>query len=363
MIGRLKTIFLPVLAGLFLSLLFGAHFSNNAYAQSQTLGSITICKVITDPSGNITDGSSMPGVSFVIPGITPAQTSEAPATGQIPDSPFTTPLTANADLIGGDGINDSQCTTYSNLTIGSYYYGQETISPAANWKAPLYNDQYAINVFTLGDFFTYDSNLFDGDPANDASRNLNADGHIILTNARPDRTLVVLNQLQSGPSTGGGPNIGGGPSTGGNISTPQCPTGVPQKIDQVWFSNDLPGEVTVNWANKGDAWGFHIAYGPSQNSLIWGVDVPDPNANSFTLKGLQGGNLWVAVTAKSSQDCGGPTTDPKQVDGGVGAQVLGASTLASTGSLDSMVLLLSGAALISAGLWNAQNALKKGKKA
>jgi hypothetical protein len=317
------------------------------------LGSITVCKVIADAQGNVFNGSTNPGVTFTIPGITPAQTSEAPATGQIPDSNFTTPLVFNADILGGDAQNDAQCVTYPEIEIGSYYYGQEGINPPGGWNTPLYNDEFTIQVFSLADFFSYDSNLFDGNAANDGSRDKNADGHIILTNQRPDRMLVVLNQLTSGPAVGGGPNIGG------NIGTPQCPTD-PQQIDQVWFTDVKPGEVTVNWANKGDAWGFHIAYGPAQNNLIWGVEVADPNANQYTLKNLPAGDIWVSVIAKSTKDCGGPGSEPKVVGQvlGAGPQVLGA-----TGVFNQIMGFLAGIGSISLGLWQAQKGLKKGKKA
>ena len=346
--GRYLKIFLPAIIGI-LTALSLVVLPSKVHAQTANTGSISVCKVIADPSGSVFDGSTMAGVTFTIPGITPVQTSQPPAIGQIPDSVFTTPTVFNADILGNDGKDDSQCVTYSNLVIGSYYYGEETISPSANWKTPLYNDQFTVQAFSLADFFSYDPNLFDGNAGNDGSRNQNADGHIILTQNRPDRTLVVLNQLSLGPSVGGGPNISG------NISTPQCPANGPQQIDQVWFSDIKPGEVTVHWANKGDAQGFHIAYGPAQNNLIWGVEVNDPKANEYTLKNLPAGDLWVSVIAKASQDCGGPGSDPKVV----GAVSGGPQVLGATGIAILAILSLVGLILIAAGLWQAQSALVK----
>ncbi|MBI3282648.1 fibronectin type III domain-containing protein [Candidatus Curtissbacteria bacterium] len=145
------------------------------------------------------------------------------------------------------------------------------------------------------------------------------------------------------------PPVGGGPSgEGGVAGGPQCPTDRPQQVDQVWFTDKKPGEVTVNWANKGDAAGFHIAYGPAQNQLIWGVEVDDPKANQYTLKGLPDGDIWASVIAKSSKECGGPASETK--------------TLAAVGTASSALLFLAGAGLITAGLWQAQRGLKRGIK-
>src|SRR3990167_7140584 len=125
------------------------------------------------------------------------------------------------------------------------------------------------------------------------------------------------------------PPVGGepGPSLGGNVTTPACPTDRHQKVDQVWFSDIKPGQVTVHWANKGDAAGFHIAYGPTADNLIWGVEVAG-DFSQYTLKDLPGGDLWVAIIAKASADCGGPTSDTVKV-GAIGGQVLGATGVAS----------------------------------
>ena len=149
------------------------------------------------------------------------------------------------------------------------------------------------------------------------------------------------------------PPVGGGPSgEGGVAGGPQCPIDRPQQVDQVWFSDIKPGEVTVHWANKGDAWGFQIAYGPAQNNLIWGVEVADPNATQFTLKDLPAGDLWVSVIAKSSKECGGPGSEPKVVG----------QVLAAAGIANSALLSLAGAGMISLGLWQAQRGLRRGSK-
>ncbi len=165
-------------------------------------GSITVCKMIIDSNNKIVDGSQSPSVTFTIPGLTPDPvTSLGAPVGQIPDSVFINPLSFNAKILAASTSNDAQCLKYDNLAIGAYYYGQETISNPTGWATPKYNDQFTVTIATLSDFFAYDGNLFDGNQANDGSRNQNVDGHIVLNNDRPDRTLVVLNQLQVLPPT------------------------------------------------------------------------------------------------------------------------------------------------------------------
>jgi len=147
--------------------------------QDEILGSITVCKIIIDAEGNIVDGTDVSGIQFTIPEGTP---------NPIPDSIFTAPLSLNSDLIGDNQINDAQCITYDGLSLGNYAYGEEIISDPLNWEIPLYNDQHIVDVNDLDDFFEFDTD------------NTNADGHIVLYEGRPDRTLAVLNQYQELPS-------------------------------------------------------------------------------------------------------------------------------------------------------------------
>lgn len=146
------------------------------------------------------------------------------------------------------------------------------------------------------------------------------------------------------PPVGGGP----GPQDGGGAGGPQCPTDRPQQVDKVWFTDKKPGEITVHWANKGDAQGFHIAYGPAQNQLIWGVEVNDPKASQYTLKGLPDGDIWASVIAKSSKECGGPSSE--------------ARVLAAVGTASPALLFFAGAGSLSLGLWQAQRGLRRGSK-
>jgi uncharacterized repeat protein (TIGR01451 family)/LPXTG-motif cell wall-anchored protein len=175
---------------------------NVAFAQddesdtNSAAGSIRVCKIIVDTDGKVVDGSALPGSVFTISGITPdPTTSEGDPVGVLPKSTFTTKLSLNAKILDDSTENDAQCKTYSDLKLGGYYYGEESI-PSSGWEGPKYNDQFTVSVQTLNDFFPYDGKLFDGNNSNDESRNKNVDGHIILTTDRPDRMLVILNQYK-----------------------------------------------------------------------------------------------------------------------------------------------------------------------
>ncbi|MFC1727299.1 DUF4215 domain-containing protein [Patescibacteria group bacterium] len=175
----------------------GDGCSADCVIEEETLGSITICKVIVDPENQIVDGSAWSGHTLSISGLNP---NPVPSTGVpvgvLGTSSFTTPLVYDTDLFGNDRVYDADCQTYSDLPLGGYYYGQE-VFPSARWLVPKYNDQFKTSVDSLSDFFTYSGELFDLDQNNDSARNEDADGHIVLSEGRPDRTLVVLNQYHN----------------------------------------------------------------------------------------------------------------------------------------------------------------------
>jgi hypothetical protein len=171
-------------------------------------GAIVICKMMADPEGVIlnesTQGSvSFPDASFSVWGMTPPQTSAAPATGEFGTFYFHPPLPFTHDFLGFDGLKDAECQTATGLPLGSYYYDRE--GGPAGWQTPRYNDQVFGAVSGFGDFAEYDATLFDGDASNDGARDLRADGHIVLTADGDLRTLVVLNQLAS-PAENGSEN-------------------------------------------------------------------------------------------------------------------------------------------------------------
>jgi len=158
-------------------------------------GSISICKAIIDDNSDFIDSLSIvstPATSFDIPllkGDTYLSATDISTASFNLDS-----FSPNTDIFSNDAVDDSECILFDNLDITSYFYEVEEISSEANWETPLYNDQYSSSISSLANFFSYSEELFNSDPADDSTRNLNSDGQIILTENRPDRVLVVLNQ-------------------------------------------------------------------------------------------------------------------------------------------------------------------------
>ncbi len=159
----------------------------NAFARSEVMGSIIVCKVVSDNTVNA-------GAQFTINSIVPPISSVPAPVGTFGTSVFNLPLTYNADLLSDMPGNDAECRTYDNLPLGGYHYSQETIVGPGAWEAPKYNDQFTQLLSTVTDFFNWDGNLYDGNPANDIGRQENADGHLNLTVERPNRTIVVYNK-------------------------------------------------------------------------------------------------------------------------------------------------------------------------
>src|SRR3989339_225758 len=127
-------------------------------------GKITVCKIV--------DGTAPAGSVFSLDlGFDTAV--------------FTTPLTLNADFLGSDGVNDAQCISYDNLPYAEYAYLQEAYP--SGWQTPLYNDQWDTPVSSLSDFFEFGANE-------------NSNGIIKVDEARPERTLALLNSFQGAES-------------------------------------------------------------------------------------------------------------------------------------------------------------------
>lgn len=165
------------------------------------VGSIRVCKVIVDAEGNLVTSPVSSGSTFEVAGNSASTLQFGLPNGTIPTSTFTTPLTLNSNLFGGDEVNDAQCVTYSNLEVKDpgYYYAQESIS-GIGWQSPVYNDQFGMNGFGQGSsfditkFYGFSGQLFDTDISNDGARNQSADGHVTLTSTNKNRTLVVVNK-------------------------------------------------------------------------------------------------------------------------------------------------------------------------
>ena len=149
------------------------------------------------------------------------------------------------------------------------------------------------------------------------------------------------------------PPVGGGDSgsnNGGGASAPRCSEDAkPQDVDQVWITDVTSTSLIVHWANKGDATGFQIAYGPADNKYQWGVKVG--NVNHLQITGIPAGLKVVVSVIPLNSDCAG---NPTQA---------GPSVLAATGFASNVPLYAAGLAFITLGLWQAQRSLTKKAKA
>jgi hypothetical protein len=178
-------------------------------------GSISVCKLIVDRQGNAINGSDH-NATFTLPAIAEHG---APQNGKtdhdLGTTTFNTPIEPNADLLKNTGVGDSEkdaaCVTKNNLQLGNYYYDQEDISgsKADDYGTPHYSD--FLNTpgnntpsdisTTTSAFDVYSNELFTDGTGDDAQRDQDRDGHIVLNENRPDRTIVVANQL-SGETAG-----------------------------------------------------------------------------------------------------------------------------------------------------------------
>ncbi len=158
-------------------------------------GSITVCKMIVDNNGTIaTSTQSLPSGSF---SIIVSQGATATSSTFLQTVSFdAATFSPNKKIILNQNQKDAECVTISNLSPnGSYFYSEETIT-GSNWTSKKYNDQVSITVDSLDDFFAYSPELWNANPLDDPARNINADGHIVLTNSRPNRTVIILNTYE-----------------------------------------------------------------------------------------------------------------------------------------------------------------------
>lgn len=307
-------------------------------------GSISVCKIIVDENSNVVTGADKTGASFTINGFTPnPETSQGTPAGVLPLTTFTTPLTYNTDILGGIPGNDAYCVTYDNLPLGSYYYTQET-NPADGWDAPFYSDQYTGPVTDVVNLYSYDNLLFDGNDANDGARNMDADGNIILNSDRPTRMLVIVNRYKTGSNIP--PFVPTPTSTdGGNPSTPEAPvcsdpntTKAPANL-HVLRNGD---KATVN---------FFITEGDTADVFYKQTNVSDwqhsvtglkPNADKFVSTEIGGLNPSTEYTfgARQRFGCGGGEIVTTGTTGTSEGQVLGASTMAGTGTFAENIMNL-----------------------
>ena len=107
--------------------------------------------------------------------------------------------------------------------------------------------------------------------------------------------------------------------------------------------------MVVHWAEKGDANGYQIAYGPEDNKYQWGIKVG--KVNHLEIKDIPADLKVFVSVAPLNGDCSG---NPIQA---------GPSVLAATGFAGNLPMFASGFGLITLGLWQAQKSLKQSKKA
>jgi len=186
--------------------------------------SISVCKIIAKRVGNtlqVVPASEVPGYVFTIPWIsaptTPGTEGFNAQTLISEDAVFkTNEFTPNRKILADSTQDDAMCHTFSDLTLGSYFYGEETISGGDGsvvWDTK-YSDQVLNPVDGFGDVYEYNDNLFtvgfdDGSiDSNGDSFNTNADGHIVLLQSRKVRTIVVLNIFEdAGVNTNTPPKV------------------------------------------------------------------------------------------------------------------------------------------------------------
>ncbi|MDP2704955.1 MAG: DUF5011 domain-containing protein [bacterium] len=187
----------------FLSMGTGQTLASN---YSHDDGSITVCKMIVDNEGTIaTSSQGLPSGSFSIT-ISKGETATSSSFLQTVTFDAST-FTPSKEIILNE--NDAECVTISNLDENASYFYSEEIVTGTDWISKKYNDQVNTTVNSLNNFFSYSPELWNTDLSDDESRNTDADGHIVLTEGRPNRTVVILNAYQA--------------QTPPQIPTPFCP--------------------------------------------------------------------------------------------------------------------------------------------
>ncbi len=148
--------------------------------------SITVCKMIVDDEGMVkTDNEDLPEGDFEIK----LSTSKDFTDPEIVEF-SATDFSPNTTIFGDE--ENGECKTI-NWELGDLYYSEEHIE-GDYWLEPLYNDEFETTVESLDYFYEYSPELFENDE--DEDRNKDADGHIVLSESRPHRRLVVLNTYE-----------------------------------------------------------------------------------------------------------------------------------------------------------------------
>jgi len=210
-------------------------FSPNAFAitptPTVTTGSISVCQIILNQNQQPVSGLGYNKAAFKISDFVPDPSLQLPTSpAKFPSQIFTLPLQLNARVLPSNGENDAECHTTSNLSLGSYYYTNETVASQDNWNTPQFNDFASLQSTALAGFHSYDDRLF-SDPGHADMRNYQADGNIYLTEQSPNRTVAVFAQFMNHVAVN---------------STPSPTQAVIAAVDQTHVPNNSSANLTIN---------------------------------------------------------------------------------------------------------------------
>lgn len=188
---------------------------------SPLMCTLRVCKIIKQSGAALADWSALPPATFSVElGQNPQVILGSGERAVTYGTPFatvnwSTTQQPNATVAGLPAV----CTEGFTIPVfppqnTHITYREETITSAAPWFAPLYNDG---GVGTIADFFPYDGILFDGDPTNDVGRSIPSDGDIQLTQTRCNRTLAIVNETIP-PGTSPAPSSSLNPSPSGSTT-------------------------------------------------------------------------------------------------------------------------------------------------
>ena len=159
-------------------------------------GQITFCLILADQNNVIATSSS--GLPAGVFSLNLASSTDFGSNTVQSKTWITSSFSPNRSIILS-GQFDSDCATYDNLPLGTYYYSELSVNGAL-WLVPQYNDQETQSVNNIFDFFLYSSELFNATTTDDAGRNLNSDGQITLTVGNSDKTVVIVEKDDMGTS-------------------------------------------------------------------------------------------------------------------------------------------------------------------
>ncbi len=250
-----------------------------------TTGSITFCSIYANTDNVIaTSTNGLPTGTFLIK----LASSTDIANSTIQTKTWTASAFApNKKVIST--LNDADCVTYSDLPLGTYYYSELGVN-GQQWivstTSPKYNDQLTTPVNNVFDFFPYSGELFTATTTDDVSRNVNADGQIVVSADRREHTLVLLTQYgaatttppvippectvncsNGGPSTppactancGGGGGGGNGPIVTSLAITNEKVVEITPGVALVTWNTNLPSTKEVGYGNASQPASFIVS--------------------------------------------------------------------------------------------------------